>query len=142
MFDIQGGDILEDTYQTSEEPVLYISISHIIIYNITDTMTRFYCKVQHLNVSNFIRFHLPIFLRKSFIPVAYELGDDGRVPGSNFENRQREMVSSLMQVFLEESILQTCFNHGYSTYSTNPSLTYPPPRNIGFNTALLRETNG
>lgn len=39
---------------------------------------------------------------KSFIPVAYELGDDGRVPGSNFENRQREMVSSLMQVFLEE----------------------------------------
>ncbi|CAK9024316.1 Ankyrin repeat domain-containing protein 46 [Durusdinium trenchii] len=39
---------------------------------------------------------------KSFIPVAYELGDDGRVPGYDFENRQREMVSSLMHVFLEE----------------------------------------
>eukprot|EP00435_Cladocopium_sp_Y103_P001161 s3383_g1.t1 len=34
---------------------------------------------------------------KSFIPVAYELGDDGRVPASNFENRQRDIVSSLMQ---------------------------------------------
>lgn len=39
---------------------------------------------------------------KSFIPVAYELGDDGRVPASNFEDRQRDIVSSLMQVFLEE----------------------------------------
>lgn len=33
--------------------------------------------------------------------MAYELGDDGRVPGSNFEDRQRDIVSSLMQVFLE-----------------------------------------
>lgn len=33
MFDIQGGDILEDTYQTREELVytyIYISISHEI----------------------------------------------------------------------------------------------------------------
>lgn len=116
MFDIQGGDILEDTYQTREEIVLYI---HIYIYQlamkfkqkrynyILQIITHFYCKVQILNVSNFTRFHLPMFLRKSFIPVAYELGDDGRVPGSNFENRQREMVSSLMQVFLEEPILRT-----------------------------------
>jgi len=36
--------------------------------------------------------------------VAYELGDDGRVPASNFEDRQRDIVSSLMQVFLEEGL--------------------------------------